>query len=186
MPDDYVKPPGAKNDYVDPPKELEKDYVAPPQQAENGNEFVEEYSQRQTSSNQSAVVENRLFKSEGNIKVKVLNSLKNLFTSLDKAWLFRQYVITILFAIFFTYIQSSDNLSLPYVILCTLLNPFARFLWLSIMDFFFGGTGLFYTTTLSRMVLIKVLTYAIIWIFSPILAPIGLIYLYFRVNRLNR
>ncbi|HFI0401072.1 TPA: hypothetical protein ACGOYC_001224 [Streptococcus suis] len=115
-------------------------------------------------------------------KLKFPTSIVSVLSALDMKWLFRQYVITLLFVMFLYMVGSHKGISFGYIVLCTLLNPWARFVWISIMNFFFEGTNLFFATRLHIMFAIKIGVYFFVWCLSPILAPIGFLYLYLRIT----
>lgn len=149
----------------------------------NNGEFIVEEASSGAGDGVASATFQKASDAIGKVKnVKIPTSMANVLSALDKKWLFRQYVITILFVMFLYMTDAHKNMSFFYIVLCTLLNPWARFVWLSIMDFFFEGSNLFYVTSLPIMLMIKIGTYLFVWGLSPALALIGFLYLHLRIN----
>ena len=78
---------------------------------------------------------------------------------------------------------SNSKLLLPSIIMiafsvvCTFLYPYSRFVYESTIDFIIGDNE-FYTET-EVVLTFKVFTMMACWLFSALIAPIGLSYLYF-------
>lgn len=135
--------------------------------AKNKGEFVVESNQDQQEPIQKIVESNpKTSKGTKTTKRKVPNSIKAVFATLDKQWLFRQYVISILFA-FFLFKTSTEGMSLTMLAIFTLLNPFARFVWLSIIEFFFRGVNVVYLIPFPWHLLVTVGVYGVVFAFSP-------------------
>ncbi|HHF2589648.1 TPA: hypothetical protein ACPJUQ_001833, partial [Haemophilus influenzae] len=62
-------------------------------------------------------------------------------------------------------------------LICLLLYPYSRFVYESIIEYILGDNVFFINAPL--MLVTKLITMAICFIFSIFIAPIGLIYLYF-------
>lgn len=153
--------------------------------AKNNGEFlVEEVSSGAGDGAASATFQ-KASDAIGKVKnVKIPTSMANVLSALDKKWLFRQYVIAGLVTAFFLndWFSRGDIFELIFALLCFALTPWSRFVWLSITDFFFGGTGFIYVLPIHIMIIVQVVLYLITYIFSIILAPIGFLYLHLRIN----
>jgi hypothetical protein len=68
-----------------------------------------------------------------------------------------------------------------FMIVSTLLYPYARFVYESVVDYVVGNNAFIVDGMLALG--IKVVTMAWCWVFALVIAPIGLAYLYFRHSR---
>lgn len=136
-----------------------------------------------TQSTEQVVVEPTI---EKTTKLKMPSSLANIIESMDKKWLIRQYVLAAMFtAVMWYQMSHGDGLGVGdiiFSIVCFLLTPWARFLWISVFNFFFDGMGLFVIFPFWIMIIIQFALYALSYVFSIFLAPIGLLYLHLRIN----
>lgn len=115
--------------------------------------------------------------------------LAKTFGGLSKQYYFRQLLFgTIFFAliIFMTLNATSRGVSTNYELLClavvnTLLYPYARFVYESIIGFVLGNNMLFVNALL--VLVVKLFTMALCWSFAIVIAPIGLAYLYYYHSR---
>lgn len=210
---DYVAPPGAKdNDYVAPPKNKDyvappgvknNGYVVPP----NDNDYVkhnnvnDEYiipkpkMNGNASNNQTKRFVQKDFSEIKNnytgahndgggseYKPTFVEKFKNIFYSLNSSWLRRHYIFSVLvfFLVFFV-IPRDANVSIVFYLLCTFFYPFAMFIYESSRNFILGDTVIL--LALKKLFIWKAFKILFIWFFSIIIGPIGLIYLYFKVNK---
>lgn len=70
-----------------------------------------------------------------------------------------------------------------YMIICTVLYPYSRFVYESIVEFVMGRNVIFVNMLL--MLIVKTITMVLCWVFAPWVAPIGLAYIYYRNGREN-
>lgn len=77
-------------------------------------------------------------------------------------------------------IGSKIGMTLCFLVL-QLLYPYSRFVYESIVDYIFGD-NVFVVNALF-MLSVKFITMAICWIFSPFIAPLGMLYLYFYYTK---
>lgn len=101
-----------------------------------------------------------------------------LFTSLNPAYLVRQYVFALFIALFFFFISPENMRStLPFLLISFLLYPFAMFVYDSLVALIIGDR-VWFTSWLFTFIwaLIKILG---IFVFSVFIAPLGILYLYF-------
>ncbi len=103
---------------------------------------------------------------------------------LTKQYYIRQFIFGLIFPaiFFFNTSQGTHQASIPLAtialfIVNTLLYPYSRFVYESIMDFILGDT-VFWTNALILLAA-KFITMIFCWAFAIFIAPIGLAYLYF-------
>jgi hypothetical protein len=108
------------------------------------------------------------------------------FLGLSKRFLIRQYFFSILIAIIFFQVQKlhdaiHDGLYGMLVGINTLLYPYSRFVYEGLMDFLIGNNEF----TISGIIFLffKLITITLCWIFAIIIAPIGLLFLYYYNSR---
>lgn len=116
--------------------------------------------------------------------------VQKTFGGLSKQYYFRQLFFGLIVAIsfFFVYSQGSTIVSildrieviLSYVLL-TLLYPYSRFVYESIVRFILGDNIFFMNTVF--MLILRFLTMTLCWTFSIVIAPIGLAYLYYHHSK---
>lgn len=115
--------------------------------------------------------------------------LSRTFGGLSKQYYFRQFLFGAIFLaliIFMSVSASSRGVSLNYTLLClavvnTLLYPYARFVYESVVGFVMGNNVLFVNALL--VLVVKLITMVLCWSFAIVIAPIGLAYLYFYHSR---
>ncbi|HFI0633588.1 TPA: hypothetical protein ACGO2G_000039 [Streptococcus suis] len=147
--------------------------------AKNNGEFVEVVE----SVIEESSVNTTFKKATTSVKnVKIPDSMANIFASIDKTWFFRQYVIAAIFTAFLFYTGSQEIGTTIFFIICFILTPWSRFVWVSITNFFFGGTGLLIFLPFYIMLIVQFALYSITFLLSPIIAPIGFLYLHLRIN----
>lgn len=73
---------------------------------------------------------------------------------------------------------------LAYATICTLLYPYSRFVYESVVSYIVGENVFFVTAIV--MLMTRCLTMSLCWVFSPFVAPIGLLYLYWHHTKLGR
>ena len=125
--------------------------------------------------------------------------LRNTFGGLTKQYYFRQFLfgltitLIVLVALYFHLNYQSKNnidhiafsdLTLPVqiksamtILLNTLLYPFARFVYESIVEFIMGDNILITNVIIALPV--KFITMSMCWVYAIFIAPLGLIFLFF-------
>ncbi len=116
-----------------------------------------------------------------------MSFLAKTLGGLSKAYYTRQFLFGLIFfisivAISYNGYNYTGNASIlvKNVILgliCLLLYPYSRFVYESIIEYILGDNVFFVNVPL--MLVTKLITMAICFVFSIFIAPIGLIYLYF-------
>jgi len=118
--------------------------------------------------------------------INVKDFISRLFCGLDKEYYLRQLFFGLLFFAATTWMTIQSNnpskISLTlFFFISTLLYPYSRFVYESIMGFILGNNsyqlgGIFLLFALAFKVTLIVLCY----VFAIFIAPVGLLYLYFR------
>ncbi len=113
------------------------------------------------------------------------------FGGLTKQYYIRQFIFGLIFPVmlFFILSQGSQQVPVPLTVIGlflanTLLYPYSRFVYESIMDFIMGG-NVFWVNGFILLVT-KLITMSICWFFAIFIAPIGLVYLYFYQGKQNQ
>jgi hypothetical protein len=109
--------------------------------------------------------------------------IQKTFGGLTKQYYFRQLFFGAIFSAIIIFMTSRGNLPPMYgvwafAIVCTLLYPYSRYVYESVVGFIMGE-NVFFTSAIFMM-LIKYLTMSLCWVFAIFIAPIGLAYLYFH------
>jgi hypothetical protein len=110
------------------------------------------------------------------------------FGGLTKQYYIRQFIFGLIFpAIFiFSFSQSSQQVTIPLssiglFIVSSLLYPYSRFVYESVVNFIMGG-NVFWVNAIM-LIIVKFITMALCWSFAIFIAPIGLVYLYFHHSK---
>ncbi len=109
------------------------------------------------------------------------------FGGLSPQYYLRQFFFGLLMCGFVVFVSSHEGnspLRLPMIamlVVNTLLYPYARFVYESIVGFIMGDNLFLVNAVL--MMFVKIMTMAMCWSFALFIAPIGLIYLYFHHSR---
>lgn len=112
------------------------------------------------------------------------------FGGLNLSYYVRHFLFgLIFFAIFFfglvwnnPHSTVSGKVAITLVLLLLqLLYPYARFVYESVIDYIFGDNV--FIVNAIFMLSVKFSTMAMCWIFSPFIAPLGMLYLYFYYTK---
>lgn len=104
------------------------------------------------------------------------------FGGLSKAYYFRQFVFGLIFPALFILILPNINFSVIAVLLVnTLLYPYSRFVYESIIDFIIGNNT--FVINAAVMLFVKLSTMALCWALAIFVAPLGLAYLYYHHSK---
>lgn len=109
--------------------------------------------------------------------------IQKTFGGLTTQYYMRQFFFGALFAAFFFFMMSKSTHGIAFgalfvVVINTLLYPYARFVYESIVGFIMGA-NVFFVNAIFMMV-VKIFTMAICWGAAIFIAPIGLAYLYYH------
>ena len=110
------------------------------------------------------------------------------FGGLTTSYYVRQFIFGSLFAILILFLAAHSPTGLmgkPGLIVmsvvCTLLYPYSRFVYESVVGYVMGNNVFFVNAVL--MLAVKVFTMVMCWSFAIFVAPLGLAYLYWRNSR---
>lgn len=107
---------------------------------------------------------------------------------LSPQYYFRQFLFGLLIAIFIFYMASKSTQPMSigmmmFTVVSTLLYPYSRFVYESIVGFVMGENILYVNAVF--MFFTKLLTMAMCWIFALFVAPVGFAYLYYRHSKIE-
>lgn len=111
------------------------------------------------------------------------------FGGLSSAYYFRHFIFGLLFPIFgyFAVSEGAYPLRLSLILMLvmnTVLYPYARFVYESVIDFVVGAN--IFLVDAMVMLAFKVVTMSLCWVFAIFIAPVGLLYLYFRHSKAEK
>jgi hypothetical protein len=119
-----------------------------------------------------------------------MSFISKTFGGLTASYLVRQYIFGIILGGLFIYLRLSAKIDIPFIIfavISTILYPYSRFVYESIVDFIFGDNIIVFTGTLMLiMLLVKFVIIVACWSFSIFIAPFGLLFLYFYHTRIEK
>lgn len=102
------------------------------------------------------------------------------FAGLKLAYIIRHFIFGLCIGVFMylitrNYFPASSIIS---IIINTLLYPYSRFIYEYIVEFFIGENSNFFVE-IKLFLIVKVITIYLCWAFAMVIAPLGLIFLYF-------
>lgn len=105
--------------------------------------------------------------------------LLKTFGGLNKTYYFRQLFFGLLFFCLFLFplVKVGAVSAIVVTMICTLLYPYSRFVYESIVYFIIGENVYYLPATV--MLLCKFLSMSMCWSFAIFIAPLGLVFLYF-------
>lgn len=112
--------------------------------------------------------------------------IRKTFGGLSAQYYLRQLFFGSLFAAFMIYAAISGENPAPIsmialLVINTLLYPYSRFVYESIVGFIMGNNVFFVNAIF--MMFMKLVTMLLCWSFAIFIAPIGLAYLYYRHSK---
>lgn len=115
--------------------------------------------------------------------------IQKTFGGLSPRYYFRQFFFGLFLAAFIFFILTRNERSMPismllFIVLNTLLYPYSRFVYESIVSFIMGENVLFVNAI--PMLFFKIWTMSMCWALAILLAPIGLTYLYYHHSKAER
>lgn len=107
--------------------------------------------------------------------------IKELFQSVDKYFLTRQYFFAIIITLFILKVESDDFslLLLIYTTISMILYPFAKLTFNSAFSFIFGE-NMIILLPLPLMILVKIAVSLLLYGFAIIIAPASMVYILIR------
>jgi hypothetical protein len=108
------------------------------------------------------------------------------FGGLTLQYYIRQFLFGAMFAAVFLIKMNSGDRSLPifvtiFIVINTLLYPYARFVYESTIDYIMGDN--IFILNAVFMLFVKFMTMALCWSAAVLIAPFGLLYLYFKSGK---
>ena len=105
---------------------------------------------------------------------------------LSKQYYFRQFIFGLVIAALIFFMSTQGGRSMPigmllFTIVSTLLYPYSRFVYESIVGFVMGENVFFVNAIF--MLATKFFTMAMCWVFAIFVAPIGFAYLYYHHSK---
>ncbi|MBE7106167.1 hypothetical protein FT637_25110 [Bacillus cereus] len=112
---------------------------------------------------------------------KIIDIFKRLLSGINTQYLVKSYIISIVVTGFFLYMNFTDGhsssfMTTVYFLLAGLLFPFATVVWDDLINTIMGGH--FIILALPFMLMWKLFKIMVLYMFSPLIAPIGMIYIY--------
>lgn len=107
--------------------------------------------------------------------------IKEIFSSVDRTFLFRQYFFAIVFFLIMMFGNFPSFSVLILLIINTILYPFARITFDSAFSFLIGNQ--IFILPIFLMFFIKIVKFILIYLFAIFIAPISIIYILMR-NRI--
>ncbi len=83
-------------------------------------------------------------------------------------------------------LQQGSTIKVDMIVMCivsSVLYPYSRFVYESIMDFILGNNTFFVNSIF--FIFVKILSMLLCWSFAIFIAPVGFLYLYFYHSRSN-
>lgn len=103
---------------------------------------------------------------------------------LEKGYFFRQLFFGSLMGAFMLIMAPSLSFgNMTFAIISTLLYPYSRFVYESIVSFIVGNNVFFGNAILFLAV--KLITIVMCWAMATLIAPVGLVYLYLRNSKVG-
>ncbi|WP_168415190.1 hypothetical protein [Erwinia amylovora] len=113
---------------------------------------------------------------------------------LSKQYYIRQFIFGCIFAAIIIAVAVNGNKlhadtgkligTVSFAVICTLLYPYSRFVYESIVGYIMGENIFFLNAFI--MMFFKLITMMLCWCFSIFIAPVGMLYLYFYHTKRER
>ena len=108
---------------------------------------------------------------------------------LSPQYYFRQFFFGLVVAAFVFFMSTQGGRPMPmgmlfFTVISTLLYPYSRFVYESIVGFIMGNNVFFVNAVF--MLISKFITMVMCWTFALFVAPIGLAYLYYHHSKAER
>ena len=113
--------------------------------------------------------------------------IQKTFGGLSAQYYARQFIFGLIVSAFFYYMSTHGGKNeiqygtLVFILINTLLYPYARFVYETVIDFFLGQNVFLVNAIL--MLIVKFITMTMCWAFSIFIAPVGLAYLYYHHSK---
>lgn len=108
---------------------------------------------------------------------------------LSPQYYFRQFFFGLLISVFLVFMSLNSPHPTPigmwlFIAVSTLLYPYSRFVYESIVDFIMGN-NVFFVNAIA-MLITKIFTMVMCWACSLFIAPVGFVYLYYYHSKAER
>ena len=112
--------------------------------------------------------------------------IQKTFGGLSTQYYFRQFIFGMAIAALIFFMSTLGGRSMPigmllFIVVSTLLYPYSRFVYESIVSFVMGENVFFVNAFF--MLIAKFFTMAMCWGFAIFIAPVGLAYLYYHHSK---
>ncbi|WP_294966089.1 hypothetical protein [uncultured Gilliamella sp.] len=118
------------------------------------------------------------------------NFIKKTFGGLKTSYLIRQYLFGLIFAlpllsfVICNFKYPESIYAIIYIPILWILYPYSRFVYESVASYIRGDNVLI--TDTIKFVMVKIMTMGMCFVFSIFIAPLGLLYLYFHMSKLEK
>jgi hypothetical protein len=121
---------------------------------------------------------------------EIVSFLKNIFNKtfggLSSRYYVRQLFFASIFFVLFLYVVHRTNKPIDiyfiaFLLISTLLYPYARFVYESIVEFIMGDN--IFSLNVLLMLCFKLCTMNLCWVLAMFISPIGLAYLYYQNSK---
>ncbi len=125
-----------------------------------------------------------------------MSIISKVVGGLSKQYYIRQFLFGCIFAVLFIYLavhtySSNINsstlqlvISILFAIVYTLLYPYSRFVYESVVGYIMGDNVFF--LNIFILMIFKFITMLLCWTFSIFIAPVGMLYLYYYHTKKER
>lgn len=110
--------------------------------------------------------------------------IKEIFSSVDTYFLVRQYFFSIAVFLFIVFSNPFNLKGFIFILLSTILYPFARITFDYAFSFLLGNTT--FVLPVILMFFIKIAEFVFLYAFSMFIAPISIIFILIRNRVLNK
>ncbi|MFJ8416996.1 hypothetical protein HWX41_19305 [Bacillus paramycoides] len=106
----------------------------------------------------------------------MIQFIKKMFHGVDTQYLVKSYIISIAVSGFLLHMNEMSFTMTIYVVLAGFLFPFATIIWDDLIDTLMGGHSII--IPLLFMLMWKGFKILVLYTFSPLIAPFGMLYVY--------
>lgn len=106
---------------------------------------------------------------------------KNIFRALNSTWLIRHYIFAGLALLIFKFMSTMTPGQMTFYFVSAIFYPFAMFIYESILNLLIGEN--FFILPIKFMLIWKVIRFCFVLTFAIPIGIIGLLYIYYKVNK---
>lgn len=111
---------------------------------------------------------------------KIKQILRNILNGVDKSWFARAYLFSILLSSLLIYLTKGKFKLMVSAVIWALLYPFSKLIYEEVTSFILGKNT--FKSDKKIYVFLKIFINLALYVFSPFIAPIGFIFLYFKTK----